>query len=70
MSQTGTCNCKTDLDCLCLNVPFSLSDLESFIKVVDTGMQVEVHEGDYDALVSVIEHLKVGKISLFHHADY
>ncbi|XP_077967769.1 dynein beta chain, ciliary-like [Styela clava] len=40
------------------HVTNSLSDLENFIKVVDSGMQEEVKEGDYDALVSVIEQLK------------
>ena len=38
----------------------SLADLDSFIKVVDKGMSVEISEQpDYDSLVDVIENLRV-----------
>lgn len=35
----------------------SLADLSEFIKVTRGGLTVEVPEGDYDALVSVMHHL-------------
>lgn len=35
----------------------SLNDLEEFIKVTDSGLQLKVPEGDYTALVGVMEHL-------------
>ncbi|KAG8573239.1 hypothetical protein GDO81_012334 [Engystomops pustulosus] len=35
----------------------SLSDLEEFIKVTDAGLQKNVPEGDYNALVGVMEHI-------------
>lgn len=35
----------------------SLNDLEQFIKLTSGGLYVSVEEGDYDGLVSVMDHL-------------
>ena len=37
--------------------PYSLNDLEEFIKVAKSGLSVEVGEDDYDGLVGVMGHL-------------
>lgn len=39
----------------------SLSDLEGFIKVIETGLSREVEEGDYAGLVEVMGHLMAVK---------
>ena len=37
--------------------PYSLNDLEQFIKLTSGGLYVTVEEGDYDGLVGVMGHL-------------
>ncbi len=39
----------------------SLSDLNNFIEKADEGLMQQVHEGDYDGLVKVMEFLKIVK---------
>ncbi|XP_070581054.1 dynein beta chain, ciliary-like isoform X2 [Ptychodera flava] len=43
------------------HVTNSLSDLQEFIKVADTGLTKPVEEGDYDGLVEVMGHLMAVK---------
>jgi len=38
-------------------ITFSLQDLEDFIETTKNGLQQEVKEGDYDALVQIMGHL-------------
>lgn len=40
---------------------FSLSDLQGFIKVTETGFNTEVEEGDYGGLVEIMGHLMAVK---------
>jgi len=37
----------------------SLADLNDFIERADTGLMTQAQEGDYDALIKVMEYLQV-----------